>query len=135
MIGWILAVLALFVGQTLLAPGLQYLGGSAPRLPRLKIALGPRDETPPMPISAERAQRALRNLFEALPVFLTLAILSLHLGVADGLATNAAAVFFVARLVYAPCYLLGAFALRSVVWAVSFAALILMSIPVVRGAL
>lgn len=129
MIGWIVAVLAVFFVQTLVPSTIRYLGGSGRRR-KLLIALGPRDDPPPMPRAGQRAQRALRNMFEALPIFLTLSLLSLILNTAGGLASLGAAVFFFARLLYLPCYDYGVFALRSIVWAVGFAGLILMIIPI-----
>jgi uncharacterized MAPEG superfamily protein len=76
----ILAVLALFVLQTLLPASFRYLLAGPGTARRLKIALGPRDTQPPMPPMGARAERALANLHEALPVFLTLALLHVFQG-------------------------------------------------------
>src|SRR6187549_1879701 len=75
----ILLVLALFVVQTLLPNRFRErgaVGGGA----RLAEALGPRDDLPPLTRVGGRAERALANMHEALPVFLTLALLNLILG-------------------------------------------------------
>src|SRR5690348_4359236 len=72
----ILLVLALFVLQTLLPNRFRERrdpqGGST-----LAYALGPRDDWPPLTRLGGRAERALENMKEALPVFLALALLNL----------------------------------------------------------
>ncbi|MGH7435682.1 MAG: MAPEG family protein, partial [Polyangiaceae bacterium] len=87
------------------------------------IALGPRDEQPPLSAVAGRAQRALTNMQEALPVFLTLAILHVVLRTPGELPTRGAALFLGSRAVYVPAYLAGIIGLRSTVWAVSWVGL------------
>jgi uncharacterized MAPEG superfamily protein len=124
----ILLVLALFVLQTLLpnrfrdrsASG----GGSM-----LAEALGPRDNPPPLTRIGGRAERALANMHEALPVFLTLALLNLILGTGD-MATTGATVFLVARVLYVPAYLAGVVGLRTLVWIASVVGLVMMLIPI-----
>ena len=54
----------------------------------LKMALGPRDSPPPMGM---RAERALANMQEALPVFLGLAVLHIPRGTPPELAGRGAA--------------------------------------------
>jgi uncharacterized MAPEG superfamily protein len=134
MVGWILAVLALLFFQTLLPPAIRY-AASGKRLGEVTAAaLGPRDRPLPMPPAGERAQRALANLFEGLPIFLTLALLSLILGAATGLATAGAAVFFFARVAYVPCYVFAIAGLRSAVWAVGVIGLLMMAAAVLMAA-
>jgi uncharacterized MAPEG superfamily protein len=118
--GVILGVLALFVAQTLLAPSLRYLRGG------LWVALGPRDVQPPMPALGGRAERALHNLHEALPVFLTVALLHLLQGTHPGQATLGAQIFLGTRALYVPAYLSGIPGLRSAVWVSSWVGLGLM---------
>ena len=72
-----------------------------------------------MPVAGERAARALANLSESLPVFLTLALLILMLDVDGPAAQAGAGVFLVARALYVPCYVFGVFAVRSIVWTVA----------------
>lgn len=117
MTSWILAALALFVLQTLLAPSLRYLGAGWRE--QLWIALGPRDREPDMPVLGARAARALNNLSEAMPVFVTLALLHVTRGPAP-LAVSGAALFVAARIVYVPAYLSGVPGLRSTAWVISW---------------
>lgn len=123
----ILLVLALFVIQTLLPAGFRYMGSDAGR--NLRVALGPRDEPPPQGRVGGRAERALANMQEALPVFLTLGLLNLFLGT-GAMATTGATVFFVARVLYVPAYLAGIFAVRTLIWMASVVGLAMMLIPI-----
>src|SRR5262245_38670885 len=124
----ILLVLALFVIQTLMPnrfrsqPG----GGAAGRI---AVALGPRDELPPQSRMGGRAERALANMHEALPVFLTLALLNLIAGTAGPLAINGAWVFLAARVLYVPAYLSGVTGVRTLVWIAGWVGLVMLLIP------
>ncbi len=124
----ILLVLALFVLQTLL-PNRFRERGAAGVESRLAEALGPRDDLPPLTRIGGRAARALANMQEALPVFLTLALLNLILGT-GALAVTGATVFLVARILYVPAYLAGIVGVRTLVWVASLVGLILMLIPI-----
>jgi uncharacterized MAPEG superfamily protein len=117
MLTWILAVLALFVVQTLLPNVFRYarLEGRA-RQAALVDALGPRDQMPSAGVYGDRAARAVANMQEALPVFLTLALLHHFRPETSEWAVWGAAVFFGARVVFVPAYVFGIFGLRSVVW-------------------
>lgn len=115
MLGWILAVLALFVVQTFLPNAAR----GASRDPDQRAYLrGNRDVAPPAPAMAARMERALANMFEALPVFLPLAVLAIVLERTGGWANIGAAVFFFARVAYVPAYGSGIVPLRSAVWTV-----------------
>lgn len=116
MVGWILASLALLFGQSLLPAAIRYASNGRPLAANFTDALGARDVPLPTVPRAERASRALANLLESLPIFLTLALLVLVLGADGTLARLGATVFVIARVLYVPCYVLGVFALRSVVW-------------------
>ena len=122
----VLLVLALFVIQTLLPNRFRE---RAPGGSKLAVALGPRDDQAPLTRIGSRAERALANMHEALPVFLTLALLNLILGT-GALATTGATVFLVARLLYVPAYLSGVYAIRTLIWAVSVVGLVMMLIPI-----
>ena len=124
MVSWILAVLGLFVLQTLLPASIRYLGSAAGLGERLKVALGPRDQQPPMPALGGRAERALANLQEAMPVFLTLALLQVIHPHQEAQAIQGAQLFFGARLLYVPAYLSGIAGVRSLVWMVSWGGLV-----------
>jgi uncharacterized MAPEG superfamily protein len=123
----ILLVLALFVIQTLLPACFRYMGKDAGR--KLPLALGPRDEPPPQTKVGGRAERALANMHEALPVFLALALLNLFLGT-GAMATTGATVFLVARVLYVPAYLAGVMGVRTLIWIASVVGLVMMLIPI-----
>lgn len=124
----ILLVLALFVIQTLL-PNRFREPTPAGSDSKLAEALGPRDDQPPLTRIGGRAQRALANMHEALPVFLALALLNLILGT-GALATTGATVFFVARLLYVPAYLIGVPGIRTLIWMAGIVGLVMMLIPI-----
>jgi uncharacterized MAPEG superfamily protein len=113
---WILAVLGVFIVQTLLPACLMLYAADDPRQ-RVLESLGPRDNAPPLPVYAERARRALNNMHESLPVFITLSLLVMIRGEeAVPLAQTGAMVFFFARTLYVPAYLAGIRGLRSAIW-------------------
>jgi uncharacterized MAPEG superfamily protein len=131
MLSIILLVIGLFVLQTLLPAAIRYAQG--PDLGRkLWAALGPRDQPPPQTVIGARAERALANMQEALPVFLALALLNLILGTAASMAVTGATLFFVARLLYVPAYLLGVPVLRTLIWMAGMVGLVMMLIPLLQ---
>jgi uncharacterized MAPEG superfamily protein len=123
----ILLVLALFVFQTLLPASFRYMGGGDTGK-KLVIALGPRDNLPPQSPTGARAERALANMQEALPVFLALALMNLFVSPGADAVTGAWT-FLIARVLYVPLYLSGVPALRTLVWVVSWVGLIMMLLP------
>lgn len=128
----IFAVLALFVLQTLLAPTVRYLLAGPGVGARVWTALGPRDDEPPLSAIGHRADRALRNLQEALPVFLTVALLHEAHGTGSGLAASGAWGFLAARVLYVPAYLSGIRGLRSTIWSASWIGLGAMIVALLR---
>lgn len=132
MVTVILSVLGLFVLQTLLPASFRYLLASPGVGSRLKIALGPRDTQPPLSAAGARAERALANMHEALPVFLALALLHVLRGPGGEFAIQGAWIFFAARVLYVPAYLAGIFGWRSAVWMVSWIGLGMMTAGLVR---
>jgi uncharacterized MAPEG superfamily protein len=125
----VLLVLALFVLQTLLPACFRYMGGPNAG-GKLSMALGPRDNPPPQTTVGGRAERALTNMHEALPVFLALALLNLIVGTGQAhLAITGATVFLVARVLYVPAYLAGIAGLRTLIWAASIVGLVMMLTP------
>jgi uncharacterized MAPEG superfamily protein len=125
----VLLVLALFVLQTLLpnrfrepAPA-----GAAGKLS--ESPLGPRDNPAPLTVVGGRAERALANMQEALPIFLALALLNLIVGTAAAMALTGGWVFLVARALYVPAYLSGVPVIRTLIWVASWVGMVLMLIP------
>lgn len=124
---WILAVLALFVLQTFLPSMARAASGEPEQLAYLR---GNRDAEPPHTTYSARMAHALRNMFEALPVFLPLAVLAVATGNTGGWTNTGAMVFFLARLVYVPAYASGIVPLRSATWAIGHAGLVMMAIGI-----
>ena len=124
----ILLVLALFVVQTLL-PGRFREPAPDGRKDKLIENLGNRDHQRPLTMLGGRASRALANMHEALPVFLALALLNMIVGTAAGMAVTGATLFLVARVVYVVIYMAGVPVLRTLVWGVGWAGLVMMIIP------
>lgn len=128
-----LVFLALFVIQTLLPAICRYLLAGPGTGARLKIALGSRDAQPPHSTAGARAERALTNMHESLPVFLAIALLLVIRGVNDELAIQGAWIFLISRILYVPAYLAGVFGIRSAIWVVSWAGLVMMIIALLRA--
>jgi uncharacterized MAPEG superfamily protein len=91
-----------------------------------KYNAGPRDGVapPPRPVTA-RLQRAQANLYETLPLF-AIAVLIAHVTGNEGdLTLWGCWLYLVARIVYVPLYAAGIPVVRSLVWLVSLAGLVL----------
>ncbi|WP_288759369.1 MAPEG family protein [uncultured Brevundimonas sp.] len=87
---------------------------------------GPRDQTPAAktPLTG-RLERAQANLYETLPLFIG-AVLIAHVAGRNGALTAwGTALYFWARVVYLPLYAFGVPYVRSLVWTVSFAGLVM----------
>ncbi len=121
----ILGTLGLFVFQSLLPLLIHYFFSGPGVGERLKWALGPRDEKQERSDPCERAQRAFNNLREAMPVFITLALLSLHFDKSEE-ALLGAQVFLGARVLYIPVYMSGIPMIRTLVWTGSWVGLAMM---------
>ncbi len=91
--------------------------------------VGNRDNPPEMSVVVGRLDRAKNNMLEALPMFLALALLALVKGRDTGEVADAALVFLIARIVYVPAYVSGIPMLRSFVWLVGVASLVMMALP------
>jgi uncharacterized MAPEG superfamily protein len=80
-------------------------------LHQMKYLLSNRDTEIELSAMAERVQRATKNLQESLPIFLTLALLSIHYQVDNN---DPAVGWLLCRLAHFICYTLGITILRSV---------------------
>ena len=87
---------------------------------------GPRDEDVPPPGKlAGRLMRAQANLFETLPIFAA-AVIMAHIAGKDGSLTAIGAhLYFFARLIYLPLYAFGVPYIRSLVWLIAAAGLVM----------
>lgn len=87
---------------------------------------------PPRPVTA-RLQRAQANLFETLPLFIG-AVLIAHVSGSEGdLTLWGCWMYLVARIVYIPLYAAGIPYVRSLVWLVSLAGVIMVLAAVLTG--
>jgi uncharacterized MAPEG superfamily protein len=93
--------------------------------------VGNRGNLPEMSVAAGRLDRAKNNMLESLPIFLTLALLALAKGGDTSETANAASIFLIARVVYVPAYVSGVPILRSLVWLVAVASLVVMALPLI----
>ena len=98
----------------------------------MKWNAGARDETPsaPLPPVTGRLERAQRNLYETLPIFIA-AVLIAHVAGREGPMTALGTqLYFWARLVYVPLYAFGVYGVRSLAFAVSMVGLVMILLAV-----
>ena len=87
---------------------------------------GPRDaEVPPPGKLAGRLIRAQANLFETLPIFAAAVIMAHIAGKDSALTALGAHLYFFGRLIYLPLYAFGIPYVRSLVWLVALAGLVM----------
>lgn len=91
----------------------------------LATLAGNRENLPPIEGWAGRAMRAHRNMVENLVLFAALVLVAQVSGKANATTALGAQIWFWARVVYVPVYLVGIPWLRTGVWAVSIIGLLL----------
>lgn len=93
----------------------------------LPYNLGSRDEPPAKPLgkTASRLVRAANNFRETFGLFAVSVILVVLLHRQNNVSAMGAQLYFWSRLVYVPVYALGIPVVRTVIWAVSVAGLIM----------
>ncbi|MBO9671667.1 MAG: MAPEG family protein [Sphingobium sp.] len=93
---------------------------------------GPRDADPdkPAPIVG-RLLRAQANYFETFPIVAVAILIDVAAGLTGSLTALGASLWLGARVIYLPLYAAGVPGLRSLVWLVSFAGLVLLLAPAV----
>ncbi|WP_300390285.1 MAPEG family protein [Henriciella sp.] len=91
----------------------------------LSWGLGPRDEPGREDVFAGRAKRTVQNHIEGLLLFGFAILLIETAGLNSGLTAIGGALYFWARLAYAPVYLIGIPVLRTLVWAVSLVGILI----------
>ena len=90
-------------------------------------AMGPRDAHKEIQnLYVGRIGRALHNMLETFPLFAALAVALAVTGRTGGNAALGAQFYVWARTLYVPAYVLGIPVLRSVIWGVSVAGIVLM---------
>ena len=97
----------------------------------LKIAFGNRDDLPELTPLAARADRAAKNMLENLVLFAALLLAARLAGGDQARIELGAQLFFWARLVYFPVYLVGLRYVRTLVWTVGVVGLLLLFTAVV----
>ena len=92
---------------------------------------GPRDEpapAPPRPVTA-RLQRAEKNLYESLPIFIAAVLLAYVTRRESPITAFAAWAFLALRVAYVPLYANGVPYVRSLVWGLSLLAILVILAP------
>jgi uncharacterized MAPEG superfamily protein len=97
----------------------------------LPALAGSRDHLPAIEGWGGRAQRAHRNMLESLVLFAVVVLVAHVGGRANATTALGAQLFFWARLVYVPVYLIGIPWVRTGVWAISIVGLILIFVQLV----
>ena len=121
MIEIILGALLLTLIQSWFIPMLLNLGN-------LSFLLSNRDEDFQFSTITKRAQRASMNLYETLPIFITLMLLGVILDVD---LTLSGSVWIALRVLFSMCYLGGIKIVRSGIWVASVVTLIMMGFNIV----
>jgi len=119
-----LALLLLFVQSQI--PGILLAKQVGPQ-----AQMGARDNLPEPTPELARSRRALANLQENLPAFLTLAVLSIVLGEQGWLSILGGVLFLAARLAHLFCYMRALSPWRSVSYLLGVIGTILVAIPLV----
>jgi len=89
-------------------------------------AFSPRDvAVEPLKGLAGRVDRAFYNFLETFPLFATVVLMAQMLGVHSALTVWGAGLYFWARLAYFPVYMAGIHVLRTLIWFVSIAGIVL----------
>ena len=121
-----LTLLVWAVGLTLVQSVIAVLG--AQMQVGLPALAGNRENLPLITGWPDRAARAHRNMVENLVLFAALVLVAQVSGKANGMTALGSELFFWARLVYVPVFLIGIPWVRTVVWAVSVVGLVLIFI-------
>jgi uncharacterized MAPEG superfamily protein len=97
----------------------------------VEAQIGPRDDLPEPTIEIARARRAFNNLQETLPIFLTLAVLSIIYQESGWLSLLGAGLYFVARVVHFLCYMRGLTPWRSIAFGFSMLGIFITAVPII----
>ena len=92
---------------------------------KLSYLFSSRDNAVNTSIYIDRANRSLKNLFETLPIFIGLILLSIINDVDNSLL---AMIWLFARIIYVPVYIVGINYVRTGIWAIALICLIMISV-------
>jgi uncharacterized MAPEG superfamily protein len=113
--------LAVLVGVVQLA----WAAGAGRSQTGLKWGMGPRDEPRPLTAVAGRLERAYRNFLETFPLYAA-AVLACYLSAKlSALTLWGSVLYVVGRALYVPLYAAGVPVVRSLVWGVATAGLLM----------
>ena len=104
---------------------LMWAAAAARRQQDLKWAAGARDEAMPISGVAARLDRAFRNFMETFPLFAAAVLAVVIAGKAGDLSLWGSALYVVGRALYAPIYAAGTYMIRSLVWTLSLAGIVM----------
>jgi len=97
----------------------------------LAWAFSMREESmPPLKGLAGRIDRAFYNFMETFPLFAALILVCNSMGVHNSLTLWGAGLYFWARLAYLPVYMAGIKMLRTIIWFVSVAGMVLLVLAI-----
>jgi uncharacterized MAPEG superfamily protein len=108
-----------------------FAASAVTKLRGLQWNAGARDEVMPPPHgTAGRWDRALQNFKETFPLFLAAVLLVQLTGRQSSLSAAGAEIYFLARVIYIPLYVMGTRYIRTVVWIASIVgiAMVLLSL-------
>ena len=86
---------------------------------------GARDQARPFSGVAARRDRAFRNFMETFPLFAAAVLAVVIAGKAGDLSLWGSALYVVCRALYAPIYAAGTYMIRSLVWTLSLAGIVM----------
>jgi uncharacterized MAPEG superfamily protein len=94
-------------------------------------ALGPRDDAwPALGKTGARLERAYRNFLETFPFFAAAVLLAHALGISTPMSVLGAQLYFWARVVYVPVYVIGIPFLRTLVWTAGLVGIVLVLLAI-----
>ena len=97
-----------------------------------KWNMGPRDGDPaPLSPLTGRLLRAQSNFFETFPLFVAAVLMAVVTTNLNAYSYWGAIIYLAARVVYFPLYAFGVPVIRSIVWLVSIAGLLMVLLPVI----
>ena len=97
-------------------------------------AAGARDAPPaPVPVWAQRADRAARNMLETFPIFAALAVGVVAAGVSDGVSAMGSVIYLVARVLYVPAYIFPIYMVRSLIYFAAIIGILMVGWPLLAG--
>lgn len=99
----------------------------------MKVAFGNRDQVPEASPASARADRAAKNMLENLVLFTAVVAAARLAGAPAATITLGAQIFFFARVVYWFVYVAGITYLRTAIWTVSCAGMLLIGAAVFRA--